>query len=1215
MRKLNKRLCGLLLAVAMMLSLCCPALAAGTGFPDTEGHWAEAIIHTLAADGIIHGYEDGRCHPDAPITRGQFATLVARVMELTAKDENKSAFADTTEHWSADYIRALVKAGIIQPSDYGTAYEPDKEITRLEMVVMMVRAIGKESETAKRQGQTEFTDDAEITGADSGYINTAVEYGILVGYPNGTVRPYRGASRAEGFCMLMRMIEANKRLHEEAEAKGDVEDPKPNLDSSIGGGHSGSWSVPAPQISFTLSKTAHVGDKVTVSASVKNETTVVWTLTKDGVSEEPEGFTAEGGTLTFFEAGVYTLTAVATNSTGETAEYEQNITIYPIVGVAFSLPTTAHTDTMIPVDLLLENEESATAAWRVKRNGQSVSISEVAVGTLDNAGGFLQFTQPGEYELTVSVEDALGSISSCTRPVTVYPVVSISIDLPDIAHTDEEITLSMATENLGNLPICWTGTLNGEEINPSDYIHGVYADMERLSVSVPGTYTLTATVTDETGRIYTATDAMTCYPVGSVGFFLPYAFHTDDTVLVEAVADNELMWQLMRNGVGVSLERYIDGTLMDNGGYIHIKERGDYTLTASYVDETGRTYSYEQSFTVYPVPTVTYSLPVDAWTDTGIVVSVQTTDTEAVNIEWLVDNTYGYQDWNTFVAGSLNNDGGTIRFKRAGTYELVARITDATGRVFLYEVDARCEVLPVLNIRIVMPELFRVDKTVDIRTSGNNNILPVEWSLQKDGQSVLLADFYDGTLNAYGGKGTFRTHGDYVLTASMTDVLGRTFSVDKSFKVYPIATYSFELPEECHIGTPITVNGGGEYLEGCTIAWEITKDGEHVEYVGELDDDGGEIVILTHATGVYTLTATIADPYGNLYTAEKSIEITNTAPDAPTITVDVDYFDTLNTYTPECQVKVNIFIEGNDPDGDGVGIEWDADSVESGYFGVGTYTVKARTIDSWSLESEWAEYTFTISSDEPDVDLFCDALGNNDGINWEDLVFNLEISRGGPNQIGVADYHNPDNLDSISTISVSEDGSTINGWFAHGRHVLLVKVVDVFGNTAYGAKAFIVSDDENQDKSTITSLSTTITEEGLYDGDDLLAYIGGFTFRIPGIPGHSTSCNDVIEIYGVTEDGTEKLVLSFYTNNGYVYAHSGGTYEYTQRGSIIETDEWSGWEKQKYTKMIFHYEMTAGHESCIANATEGLSYRVRYSFIPEQLGKIEALFSQVEQVE
>ena len=107
MKDLNRRICGLLLTLAMVLSLCCPVLAAESVFPDTKGHWAEEIIQALAEDGIINGYGDGRCHPDASITRGQFATLVARALKLTPKVEGAQLYTDVAGHWASDYITAL----------------------------------------------------------------------------------------------------------------------------------------------------------------------------------------------------------------------------------------------------------------------------------------------------------------------------------------------------------------------------------------------------------------------------------------------------------------------------------------------------------------------------------------------------------------------------------------------------------------------------------------------------------------------------------------------------------------------------------------------------------------------------------------------------------------------------------------------------------------------------------------------------------------------------------------------------------------------------------------------------------------------------------------------------------------------------------------------------------------------------------------------------
>ena len=1199
MKNMNRRLCGLLLTVTMSLSLCCPALAAWFAFPDTEEHWAAEVIQTLSASGVVNGYEDGKCYPDAPMTRGQFATLVVRAMKYTAKDPSAKPFTDISGHWASDYITALVESGIILPTDYGAAFVPDKETTRMEMVVMMVRALGKEAEAEKKQGQTKFKDDNEITDTDSGYINIAAEYEIIVGYPDGRVCPYQGASRAEGFCMLVRLLEAHKKLQEHTDDKK----PKPDSGSSTGG-----WSIPAPQIRFTMPEMAYTGTEVQVTASARYTSSIEWTLTKDEVPETPEGFTTSGGTLTFTDVGEYKLKAAATNSRGKTAEYEQTITVYPVVGVAFTLPATAHTDTSLPVDLLLENAGEAKAVWSIKRDGQPVELAEAAVGSLDNTGGVLQFTQPGEYELTVSVEDTLGTVSSCTQTVTVYPVVSIAIGLPDIAHMDEEVTLSIDAENLGDLPILWTGTLNGEEIDPGNYLCGRYIDMGQISIAAPGTYTLTATVTDETGRVYTSTDTMTCYPVGSVGFFLPTIFHTDDTVLVEAaiteLAENELVWTLKRGGKAVALDKAIDGTLTENGGQIRVKEQGSYTLTASYTDGGGRSYSYEHSFTVYPVPTVEYSLPATAWTDTEIPVTVRTTGTEAVTIEWLVDNTYGYQDWNTFVDGNLSNEGGTLRFKRAGVYELVAQITDATGRVFLYESGAKCEVQPVLSIRFELPQQLAVNEAADIRTRGNNNILPVEWSLTKNGQSISLSDTVNGGLNAYGGKLSFPEDGSYTLTASMTDVLGRTFSHSQTVTVTPPPTYRISIPESCHIGTTFAVSAEGENLDGCTIQWTLTDEAGTVPYTGTLGLDGGEIVV--NATGDFLLTAIVADRHGNTATAHDEIRITNSAPKAPQIAVNVEYGDAQNSYTTGCKVKVNIALTGgDDPDGDSTAYEYAPDSARTGYYGLGSYTVKVRSMDKWGEVSEWSTQSFSVESDAPKVALTSQTLGENASTTNTQVDFAAVVTSDHPYQLSAVDHDVPG---SGYTVTPNNQGGTIWGQFKPGRHLMVVQVKNLFGKTGYASRFFVIGSSVGSETANITSLSTTVKEEGIYDGATPLAYIERFTFDIPAISGHSSNCQDVVTIYGITKDGTKESVLTFQTNNGYVHVDSNGSYKYTASGDTISTANWSGWNGAKYTKLIFSYVMADGHESCLNNASQGLSYTVGYSFIEGTADNLENLF-------
>lgn len=100
----------------------------------------------------------------------------------------------------------------------------------------------------------------------------------------------------------------------------------------------------------------------------------------------------------------------------------------------------------------------------------------------------------------------------------------------------------------------------------------------------------------------------------------------------------------------------------------------------------------------------------------------------------------------------------------------------------------------------------------------------------------------------------------------------------------------------------------------------------------------------------------------------------------------------------------------------------------------------------------------------------------------------------------------------------------------------------------------------------------------------------------------------MVTVYGITEDGTKETVLTFKTNNGYVHIDSDGSYAYTASGDTVSTASWTGWNGAKYTKLIFSYVMTGGHESCLNNATQGLSYTVGYSFIEGSTDNLENLF-------
>ena len=80
--------------------------AGATPFSDVPAnHWAYQYIQSLAADGVIDGYPDGKFKGDRPLTRYEMAVIVARVVErLQANDAKRPSREDL------DKLQKLVDA-------------------------------------------------------------------------------------------------------------------------------------------------------------------------------------------------------------------------------------------------------------------------------------------------------------------------------------------------------------------------------------------------------------------------------------------------------------------------------------------------------------------------------------------------------------------------------------------------------------------------------------------------------------------------------------------------------------------------------------------------------------------------------------------------------------------------------------------------------------------------------------------------------------------------------------------------------------------------------------------------------------------------------------------------------------------------------------------------------------------------------------------------
>lgn len=100
--------------------------------------WYAAAVSTLSKMGVISGYPDGTFRPNAPITRAEFAAMIARFDE-TAK-AGDTPFTDISGHWAENAIGKAYGNGWVEGSSK-TAFCPESNLTRAETATLLNRVL------------------------------------------------------------------------------------------------------------------------------------------------------------------------------------------------------------------------------------------------------------------------------------------------------------------------------------------------------------------------------------------------------------------------------------------------------------------------------------------------------------------------------------------------------------------------------------------------------------------------------------------------------------------------------------------------------------------------------------------------------------------------------------------------------------------------------------------------------------------------------------------------------------------------------------------------------------------------------------------------------------------------------------------------------------------------------------------------------------------
>lgn len=169
------------------------AAAASGVFPDVPAdEWYAGYVETLAAQGVVKGYEDGAFRPSNTVTWGEALKLVllsAGLPEQTAEQD---------EHWAAGYLDYAVRNGYIATDDIML----DSSITRGEIADLCAAAL-ELGGTDAAGGQNPFADTSRTS------VLALYGAGIVEGSVENGQRLYKGADRikrSEICAVLARMV-------------------------------------------------------------------------------------------------------------------------------------------------------------------------------------------------------------------------------------------------------------------------------------------------------------------------------------------------------------------------------------------------------------------------------------------------------------------------------------------------------------------------------------------------------------------------------------------------------------------------------------------------------------------------------------------------------------------------------------------------------------------------------------------------------------------------------------------------------------------------------------------------------------------------------------------------------------------------------------------------------------------------------------------------
>ncbi|MFP4103729.1 S-layer homology domain-containing protein [Coleofasciculus sp.] len=178
-------------------------------FSDIQNHWAKPFIQGLLDKELISGFSDGTFKPDDKMTRAQYAALLVKAFNPSAKRDGINFTDVADDFWAKNVIQQAYRGEFLSGFP-DNSFKPNDNVQRAQVIVSLVNGLGLSA--SDETVLSTYSDRDAIPDYAKDEVNTATKKEIVVSYPDTKqLDPTKDATRAEVAAMVYQaLVDANQ---------------------------------------------------------------------------------------------------------------------------------------------------------------------------------------------------------------------------------------------------------------------------------------------------------------------------------------------------------------------------------------------------------------------------------------------------------------------------------------------------------------------------------------------------------------------------------------------------------------------------------------------------------------------------------------------------------------------------------------------------------------------------------------------------------------------------------------------------------------------------------------------------------------------------------------------------------------------------------------------------------------------------------------------